>query len=71
MVRVMEHSEKDKIIAEVETHVQSVSTWACMFEAMDQEAASMVEIPSHALGEAGRSIQRSILRIRELADELI
>lgn len=72
MVREMDKTatEKDRIAEEIEKHVQAISARACMFEAMDQETAAMVEIPSFALGEAGRSIQRSILRIRELVDDL-
>lgn len=61
--------KEDRIAEEIEQHVQAISALACMFEAMDQETAEIVKIPSFALGETGRSIQRSILRIRELVDD--
>lgn len=59
-------SENIKLIREIEGHVDEVSVWACMFEAMDQDTLAIVEIPSFAIGEAGRKIQRSVLRIQEV-----
>ncbi|MBC2593522.1 hypothetical protein H5P28_04530 [Ruficoccus amylovorans] len=63
--------EKLKIVREkIDADVLKILAWAAMFEGMDQETAAVVEIPSHALGEAGRSIRQAVLSIQEHLDDL-
>lgn len=63
-------SEQDKLIKQIEEHVTAISTWASMFEAVDQETVVEIMLPSPVVGEVGRSIQRSVLAVRELVNDL-
>lgn len=70
MVRTMEDHQLAELKNQIEGHVTAISTWAYMFEAMDQDTLVTMKFPSPILGEVGRSIQGSAVAIRELMGEL-
>lgn len=61
---------ENPIRARIDTEAVTLLSIASMLEAMDQGTAGTVNLQTYAAGEIARIIQRSVLAIQELVDEL-